>query len=188
MTKKVIQALLKSAVVEQWGKVQVIDPDTDDKIWAAALRPTSEDQREASYIRVSDKAMYPELWLYYSPQYFQLVSKKKPFGQTQETMVTFYGLLQHIIGVHFESPQPELGLKEPKTIMLGAIKTCEGSKPDPKLFGLDFHFYQKEREAFSIVDIGCIECLVGRVRDVERKKWAIVDRTGSLVRNVYLED
>jgi len=72
--------------------------------------------------------------------------------------------------------------------MLGAIKTCDGCKPDPKLLGLDFHFYQKEREAFSIVDIACVECLVGRIRDVERKRWAIVDRTGYLVRNVYIQD
>jgi len=98
-------------------------------------------------------------------------------------MITFYGQLQHIVGIQFNSAQPELNLNEPRTIMLGAIKTCEGSKPDPKL-GLDFHFYQKEKGTFSIVDIGCIECLVGRIRDVERKQWAIVDRTGSLVRNV----
>jgi hypothetical protein len=103
-------------------------------------------------------------------------------------MVTFYGKLQHIIGIHFGSPQQELSLNEPKTIMLGAIKTCEGSKPDSNLLGLDFQFYQKEKEAFSIVDIGCIECLVGRVRDVERRRWAIVDRTGSLVRDVYIQD
>ena len=96
-------------------------------------------------------------------------------------MITFYEKLQHIIGIHFGSPQPELNLNEPRTIMLGAIKTCEGCKPDPKLLNLGFQFYQKEREAFSIVDIGCIECLVGRVRDVERKQWAIVDRTGSLI-------
>lgn len=72
--------------------------------------------------------------------------------------------------------------------MLGAIKTCEGSKPDLKLKHLDFHFYKKEKESFSIVDVGCIECLVGRVRDVERKQWAIVDRTGSLVRDVSIQD
>jgi hypothetical protein len=103
-------------------------------------------------------------------------------------VVTFYGQLQHIIGIHFGSPQPELGLNEPRTIILGAIKTCEGSKPDPKLLGLDFQFYKKEKEAFSIVDIGCVECLVGRVRDMERKQWVIVDRTGSLVRDVYIQD
>jgi hypothetical protein len=40
--------------VRQWGRVRVTDPDTDDTIWAATLRPTSEDQREASYVRVSD--------------------------------------------------------------------------------------------------------------------------------------
>jgi hypothetical protein len=52
VAKKVIQRLLKSAAVEQWGRVRVTDPDTDDMIWAAAMRPASEDQREASYVRV----------------------------------------------------------------------------------------------------------------------------------------
>ena len=117
-----------------------------------------------------------------------MVPKKHLLGKLQETLVTFYGHLQHIIGVHFESPQPDLGLDKPMTIMLGAINACDGSKPDPKLLGLDFHFYQREKEAFSIVDIACVECLVGRVRDVERKQWAIVDRTGYLVRNVYIQD
>jgi len=55
---KVIQRLLKSAEVKQWGRVRVTDPDTDDTIWAAALRPPSEDQREASYVRVSDLKIY----------------------------------------------------------------------------------------------------------------------------------
>ena len=109
-------------------------------------------------------------------------------GEVQETVVTFYGQLQHIVGIHFEGPQSELRLKEPTTIMLGAIKTCEGSKPDPSLLDLSFQFYKKERESFSVVDIGCIECLVGRVRDVVRKQWAIVDRTGSLVRDVNMQD
>jgi len=60
VAKKLIQKLLKSAVVEQWGRVQVIDPDTDDTIWAAALRPASEDQREASYVKVSNQNIHPE--------------------------------------------------------------------------------------------------------------------------------
>jgi hypothetical protein len=60
VAKKVIQRLLKSAVVEQWGRVRVTDPDTDDMIWAAAMRPASEDEREASYVRVSNQNTYTE--------------------------------------------------------------------------------------------------------------------------------
>ena len=121
------------------------DPHTDDMIWAAAIRPTSEDQREASYVRVSNQRTYPEQQLDHPPQYFQLVPKRRLLGEAQETVVTFYGQLQHIVGIHFEGPQPELRLKGSTTIMLGAIKTCEGSKPDPKLLGLSFQFYKKER-------------------------------------------
>ena len=58
--KKVIQRVLKSAVVEQYGRVRVTDPDTDDIIWAAALRPSSEDEREASYVRVSNQNTHSE--------------------------------------------------------------------------------------------------------------------------------
>jgi hypothetical protein len=54
VNKKVIQGILKSAEVEQWGRMRIIDPSTDDTVWAAALRPASEDQREASYARVSE--------------------------------------------------------------------------------------------------------------------------------------
>ena len=61
MAKEVVQRLLKLAEVEQWGRVQVIDPDTDDTIWAAALRPALEDEREASYVRASDQNTHPEL-------------------------------------------------------------------------------------------------------------------------------
>jgi hypothetical protein len=60
VAKKVIQRLLKSAEVEQWGRVRVTDPDTDDIIWAAALRPHSEDEREASYVRVSNQNTHSE--------------------------------------------------------------------------------------------------------------------------------
>ena len=109
-------------------------------------------------------------------------------GKVEETVITFYGKLQHIVGIHFVGPQPELGLKGPRTIMLGVINTCDDSKPDPKLLDLNFQFYKKEKEAFSVVDIECIECLVGRVRDVEGRRWAIVDRTGSLVRDIYIQD
>ena len=60
VAKKVTERLLKSAVVEQWGRVHIIDPDTDDMVWAAKMRPTSEDEREASYVRVSGWNTYTE--------------------------------------------------------------------------------------------------------------------------------
>ena len=47
-------------MVEQWGRVRITDPDTDNTIWAAALQPILEDEREASYVRVSDWKAYLE--------------------------------------------------------------------------------------------------------------------------------
>lgn len=65
VAKKIVQRLLKSAVVEQWGRVRVTDQDTDDMVWAAAVRPTSEDEREASYVRVSGQSTHKEHQLNY---------------------------------------------------------------------------------------------------------------------------
>ena len=75
-------------------------------------------------------------------------------GEAQETVVTFYGQLQHIVGIYFEGPQPELRFKGSTTIMLGAIKTCEESKPDPKLLGLSFQFIRRRVRLLVLWTLG----------------------------------
>src|SRR5271170_1368480 len=98
---------------------------------------------------------------------------------------TFYGQLQHIYVIQFKEACTDLGLSDPSTIFLAAIKTCHLDDPDPQLQGLDIKFYSSEG-AVHIIDITSIQCLIGRIRD--RDRWAIIDRSGSLARALYLED
>jgi len=46
---------------------------------------------------------------------------------------------------------------------------------------LDMHFY-RDVGVLDVVDITCLQCLVGRVKDGAR--WAIIDRSGRLARAV----
>jgi hypothetical protein len=98
---------------------------------------------------------------------------------------TFYGQLQHIYLVRFKEACPDLGLSDASTIFLAAIRTCTPNNPDPQLQGLDIHFYSSEG-AIHVVDITSLQCLVGRIWD--RSMWAIIDRSGSLARALYVED
>jgi hypothetical protein len=98
---------------------------------------------------------------------------------------TFYGQLQHLFAIRFTSACEALGLNEPTTIILAAIRTCIMDEGNTSPAGLDIHYYSREG-ALHVLDATGIQCLVGRVKDGDR--WAIVDRSGSLARAVYLDD
>lgn len=98
---------------------------------------------------------------------------------------TFYGQLQHIFVVKFRDACRDLGLTEPTTIILAAIRNCVLEPDEPALQGLDIHFYSKTG-SLDIVDILNVQSLVGRVKDGQR--WAIIDRSGSLARAVFNEE
>ncbi|KZT21253.1 hypothetical protein NEOLEDRAFT_1037921, partial [Neolentinus lepideus HHB14362 ss-1] len=98
--------------------------------------------------------------------------------QPEFELQTFFGQLQHI----FVMPLPSsaaLGLKEPTTIILAAVKTCviKDSNLD-----LDIYYYS-QFGLLNIIDMTCVQCVVGRVHD--RNRWAIVDCSGALARAVY---
>ena len=102
--------------------------------------------------------------------------------QPEYELRTFYGQLQHIYVVQFKEPCPALGLNEPSTVFLAAIRTCILDDPDAQLQGLDIHFYSAEG-SLHVVDVTSLQCLVGRIKD--RGRWAIIDRSGSLARASY---
>jgi hypothetical protein len=106
--------------------------------------------------------------------------------QPEYELRTFYGQLQHIYVVQFKEPRLALGLNDPTTVFLAAIRTCILDNPDTQLHGLDVQLYSKEG-GLDVVDITSLQCLVGRIRD--RAQWAIIDRSGSLARASYsMED
>lgn len=107
---------------------------------------------------------------------------------------TFYGRLDHIFTITFFGltlnekktlgfePQvntdPEIG----DVVILAAIRTCKVEKDDPRMTGLNIHFYIL-MGALHFIDITSIQCLVGRVKDGEHG-WGIIDRNGALTRAI----
>ena len=97
---------------------------------------------------------------------------------------TFYGRLQNIIVICFTKSH-SLGITKSKTIFLAAIQACV--EPTAALNGLDLHYYSKMGRV-EIVDMTCVQCVVGRVKDPNTNNgWVVVDRSGSLARAVFNE-
>jgi len=92
---------------------------------------------------------------------------------------TDFGQLQHIFVVHI-SPSASLNLLKPVTIFLAAIKTCEVEAFN----SLNARYYSK-LGPLEVVDMACVQCVVGRVQ--VGRRWAIIDRSGTLSLLVYDE-
>ena len=96
---------------------------------------------------------------------------------------TFYGRLQHLFVVDLPQ-EPQAGLERPTTVVLAGITTC---KINAIHEALDIHYYIKESSTESIIDVTCVQCLVGQVQ-YAANRWAIIDRSGSLSRAVWVPD
>jgi hypothetical protein len=95
---------------------------------------------------------------------------------------TFYGQLQHIYVVHFDSPHPELNLHDTSTtLILAQIKSCKVNRNE-SIPGLDIHFYSAMGNT-DVIDITSVQCVVGRV-PCGNNRWAIIDRSGALARAI----
>ena len=71
----------------------------------------------------------------------------------------------------------DLGLNEPTTVILGAIHNARLNDTD-----LDMHYYKKQGRV-EVVDIGIVQCLVGRVKG---RGWSvIIDRSGDPARAAF---
>jgi len=95
----------------------------------------------------------------------------------------FYGHRQHLFVV--DLPQElQVGLECPITVILAGIMPCKINAAHKTL---DIHYYIKESSTESIVDMTCVQCLVGQVQYVENR-WAIIDCSGSLSHAVWVTD
>ena len=108
----------------------------------------------------------------------------QPSRRPQYELRTFYGQLQHLYVVRFLEPCRDIGLENPITVILAAVRTCKLDNTD-QLHGLDIRFSSNDG-ALHVADVTSLQCLVGRIRD--RDKWAIIDRSGNLARALYIED
>jgi hypothetical protein len=120
-------------------------------------------------------------------QYELLVDRyaRQPHRRPDYQLQTFYGQLQNIFVVRLDTPCRDLGLVNASTIILAAIRNCHLDDVDPQLQGLDVRFYSSEGP-LHVVDITSVQCSVGRIRD--RNQWAIIDRSGTLARALYVGD
>ncbi|KAG6810019.1 hypothetical protein H0H92_013687 [Tricholoma furcatifolium] len=122
--------------------------------------------------------------------YEMFVDKNAAYRQRQAKfeLKTFYGQPQHIFVLKFNDLNAcnMLQLSSGQnTIILAAIRTCQVDR-ERQLEELDMHFYLKMGR-LDVVDITCIQALVGRVKDGERA-WGIIDRSGSLARALELHE
>jgi hypothetical protein len=97
---------------------------------------------------------------------------------------TFFGQLQHIYLIQFPTACRDLRIDQASTIILASIRTCILNDSVPQLEHLGIKHYSAEG-AVHVIDITSLQCLVGRIRD--RNRWAIIDRSGSLARALYVE-
>lgn len=106
-------------------------------------------------------------------------------GINQET-TTHYGKLEHIITIGFPEGCEGFQPSGSTNSIFALVHRCILKTNDPQLAGLDIHFFSKEKESFDVVDITCVQCLVGRVI-AGKDNWAIIDRSGKLARAMYEE-
>ncbi|KAJ7150000.1 hypothetical protein C8R43DRAFT_1088094 [Mycena crocata] len=169
-TMKIVNAALRDALVEEWGKVHHVDSEEGDTMRSFSLGTTAEDGRDSTHVR-----------------YEMLVDKYARFKRCtpEYKLQTFYGQLTHIYQVHFSSPCPQLEINEPMTYIFGAIRACSLEADDPQLQKLDIHTYS--RYGALDVDITSVQALVGRV-PVKENKWAVIDCSGALARAHWADD
>lgn len=94
----------------------------------------------------------------------------------------FYGQLQHIFVVHLPASR-KFKLKSPSTLILAAIRTCTITSDEP----LDMHQFLRLGR-LEVVDMTCVQCVVGRVPNMENRGWTLIDRSGKLARAVFVTD
>ncbi|KAF8834466.1 hypothetical protein BDN67DRAFT_861609, partial [Paxillus ammoniavirescens] len=147
--------------IEQWGKVRRLHGG--DTMHAAALVKRLEDSRDTTYIR-----------------YETLVDKyaRQKRRQPEYELKMFYGHLVHLFVVRLPLA-PHLNIHAPVVHILAGIETCEIQRSTD----LDIHYFNKLSGSLDVVDITCVQCLVGRIPVAGG--WAIIDRSGDLARALY---
>ena len=92
----------------------------------------------------------------------------------------FFGEVQHFLVLDMPAIS---SISEPATqLVLAVIRSCTIETHHPKL---DIHYYSREG-ALDVVDTTTVQCVVGRIND--RDRYAIIDRSGTLARDMYMEE
>ncbi|KAI0054434.1 hypothetical protein BV25DRAFT_1817076 [Artomyces pyxidatus] len=162
---KAVKQCLAKAEISEWAKLRVDDGDT---ICATAFVSAEQDRRDATYARY---------------EVLVDIHANRPRAKPVFKPETRYGRIQHIYSI--EMPRcAALGIHTPETLFLAGITPCIVLASHSKL---DIHYYREESKTEQFIDIDCVQCLVGRIKD-HRGTWAIIDRSGALSRALYIPD
>ncbi|KAH9911173.1 uncharacterized protein BXZ73DRAFT_57295 [Epithele typhae] len=155
-----------------WGRVRI--RNEGDTLHAYRVQSRTRDARDATFVR-----------------YEVLVDKNKHKARKQPSyeLQTFYGRLEYVVQVNFDTQTAQrLGLDvlspDGAVVALAAVLECAIERSHSRL---DIHFY-RNFGSISVVDLSCVQCVVGRVWDPEAYMWGIVDRSGSLSRALVVVD
>lgn len=91
---------------------------------------------------------------------------------------TFFGELQQIVKIDLPATS-QLNLEEPQMLIYAIVKQCNAKQSNEGLWEY------KELGGLEAIDIGLVQCVVGRIFD--RGKWVIIDRSGERA-HVNIED
>jgi len=94
----------------------------------------------------------------------------------------FYRQLQYIVVISIPESN-ELQTKKPESLCLAVIWSVDTDFPNAHGM-LPIPFYL-QTGALDLVDIKCIQCVVGRIEDWGR--WGLVDRSGPLAHAVFTD-
>ncbi|KAJ8095706.1 hypothetical protein PM082_022964 [Marasmius tenuissimus] len=164
-TRKVTKTMVKKyyipSQVTQWYKVRRLEGG-DDMV-ADSMSIYAEDRRDATFVR-----------------YDLLVDKRARNHRAAPDLTPehFYGQLKDILVVKFPAAQA-LGVATESVFILAAIEKCAVCHVND----LEMPVYEK-MGALEVVDIGTVQCLVGRIQ--ENRRWTIIDRSGTISRSFYI--
>ncbi|KAK7444782.1 hypothetical protein VKT23_015099 [Stygiomarasmius scandens] len=153
-------------MVEQWAKIRRFGGGDDMK--ASTMDSVNiEDRRDATWIR-----------------YDMLVDINSNSRTADEELEReeFYGQLQNIFVVHFPC-SPRIGVNSETTFFLAGIQKCADIEFRN---GMRMPYYKK-MGGYEVVDVGCVQCLIGRIQATPTHT-AIIDRHGALQRSFYVND
>lgn len=91
--------------------------------------------------------------------------------------------------IEFKEAAETIGVPAGTQIILGSINPCSvpnGAREEGTHPQLDIQYYKKFTRQ-HIVDVTTIQCVIGRVKELDsyHKRWAVIDRSGDLNRAIY---
>jgi hypothetical protein len=156
------------ASLQQYGKVRHLNGG--DLMNASALVAFGDDRRDATFVRVS--RIFEHNSMADNAQYEMEVDKNARYPKRPIVLESriFFGQLKHIFVIKLGA-SPILKLTEETTLILAVIRACA----NPQMKGENGIRYYSREGHLEVVDMNCVQCLVGRVKD--GNEWAIIDRS-----------